>query len=288
MKDIGSVIGRDNSLLLKMWCIYVPPGKREFRKHGHIHFEIVLVEKGTGIYTVGNKEYKIEPDSIFIFASNEPHCITNVDNEGLNIINLHFEPKYLWGNSIDSLSEESINICFSHNKSFENKIKPTDTVELKELFLKIKTELSEGKSEYQLIVKSLLNIFLVTLIRDFDYAEKSIPLSRDRLHSFRRGIKYIDDNLCEKISLSQLSEAVGISPNYFCTLFHNISGLTIWDYINSKRIDKAIYLLHTENMNILNIALECGFNNTANFNKIFKKYTDMTPSEYRKTIDIIF
>ncbi len=287
MKDIGFIIGRDGSQLLKMWSVYVPPGKRELRRHSHIHFEITLVESGCGIYTVGNKEYEMEPGSIFIFASNEHHCITNVGKDGLEIINLHFEPKYLWGNSIDSLSEESINICFTHNKDFKNKINPDYAHTIALMFLNIKTELENKKPEYQLTVKSYLNLILVNLIRNFDYAEKNKPLSRDRLHSIRKGIKYIDNNFCNEISLTELGDFVGVSPNYFSTLFHNISGITLWDYINSKRIDKAIYLLHTENINILDIAIECGFNNTANFNKVFKRITGMTPSMYRKNADII-
>ena len=141
MYDIGSIIGSDGTTLLKMWNVFVQPGKHEMRKHNHIYFELTYVESGNGVYTVGNEEHKIEKGSIFVFASNEYHCITDVGENGLTLLNLHFEPKYLWGNSVDSLSEESINICFSHNKSFKNCISPDDSTELSELLIKIKEEL---------------------------------------------------------------------------------------------------------------------------------------------------
>ena len=59
-------------------------------------------------------------------------------------------------------------------------------------------------------------------------------------------------------------------------------GMSVWDYICIKRIEEALTLIKTTDKNILDIALECGFNNTVNFNKIFKKYTNLLPSTFRK------
>ena len=65
--------------------------------------------------------------------------------------------------------------------------------------------------------------------------------------------------------------------------------MTLWDYISAKRINKAAQLLATETktMNILDIATQCGYNSTANFNKAFKKITGMTPSEYRSNRNVM-
>jgi AraC-like DNA-binding protein len=59
-------------------------------------------------------------------------------------------------------------------------------------------------------------------------------------------------------------------------------GMSIWDYISIKRIEEALTLIKTTDKNMLEIALECGFNNTVNFNKLFKKYTNVTPNFFRK------
>ena len=58
--------------------------------------------------------------------------------------------------------------------------------------------------------------------------------------------------------------------------------MSVWDYICIKRIEEALSLIKTTDKNILDIALECGFNNSANFNKILKKYTNLLPSAFRK------
>ena len=286
--DIYSIYSSNSTELLKTWRVFVPAGKRNLQKHSHIRFEITCVESGSGIYTVSERQYEMRSGDIFIFASNEQHCITDVSDGGLVISNIHFEPRYLWGSFTDSLSEKNINMCFSRSESFENRIPADRCAFIRSLFKEITLELAEKKPEYALAVKSLLNTFLIHLIRDFDYSEKSVPLSRDSLHSIRRVTNYIDANLCEKLTLEMLAEHAGMSPNYLSSFFHKISGITLWDYINSKRIDMAIRKLSDEdsNENILDIAYSCGFNNTANFNKAFKKATGMTPTMYRSSGDI--
>ena len=281
IRQIGNICASDSSVLLKMWETDVPCEKRVWQKHSHIQFEIGYVLSGEGTYSAGDNLYDIKSGDVFIFASNELHTITYIGEKGLHLLNLQFDPRYLWGNSTDSLSEESINLCFSHNQDFENRIPAEKAKKLSAYILEIRNEFENGEIEYKLNVKSLLNLILITLIRDFDYTKKSTPLSRDRLRSIRKVVAYIDQNLSEDLSLKVLSDIAGVTPNYFSALFHSVSGITLWEYINSKRIDKAIHLIAEKELSMLEIANECGFNNTANFNKIFKRHTGMTPREYR-------
>lgn len=287
INEIGKIIGSNQETLLRMWSVSVDSGTRPLNQHSHINFEITLIEEGNGIYTVGDNAFPIEQGDVFVFASNEQHCVTQVGNQGLKMTNLHFEPRYIWGYSIDSLSNKNINFCFSHNKDFINRIPAKQSGEFCRLITEIKKEFIKNEPEHRLMVKSLLNLILIKLIREHNYAEENSVINRDRVHIVRRVIKHIDDHLCENLSLSLLAEIAGMTPNYFSTVFHDVSGITLWDYINSKRIDKAIMLLHENNDGILEIATACGFNNTANFNKAFKKVTGLTPSEHRKMKDLL-
>ncbi len=285
---IGEIYNSNNEALLRLWRVRVQPGYRPLRQHSHIRFEISLIEQGEGTYTVGDKTYPMRPGDMFVFSSNEQHCITAVGEQGLGITNMQFEPRYLWGYATDSLSEDSINLCFAHSKAFQNRIPAGENGALRRLFETIVAEFVGKAPEYALIVKSLLNLLLVRLIRDFGYADISTSMSRGRLHSIRRVIRHIDEHLCEDLSLAVLADIAGMSPNYFSALFHDVSGITLWDYINSKRIERAKQLLGEHaNRNILEIAAACGFNNTANFNKTFKAVTGITPSEYRRSDDIL-
>lgn len=124
INELGE-ISTSGGVLLKMWEVIVPSGSRPLVRHSHIRFEITLITAGSGIYTVGDKKYAIKPYEIFVFASNEQHCVTEVGKDGLKMINLHFEPRYLWGRSFDRLSNVNTNFCFQHSPNFENCI-PAD------------------------------------------------------------------------------------------------------------------------------------------------------------------
>ncbi len=282
ISEIGTLSSSDGHPLLHMWRVTVPCGMRTLRRHNHLSFEITLVASGEGQYTVGDRLYPMKAGDIFVFASNEQHCITDVSAGEFVIVNLHFEPRLLWGSFADRLTEENLGFCFSHGKDFENRICAEEGKSLRTLFSLLETEFLQAKEEYALSVRSYLNLMLVCLIREYGYASGGAGLSRSRLHAIRRVLEYVDVHLSEELTLACLADRAGMSPNYLSALFHKISGITLWDYITTKRIDKATRLLMDEReLNILDIASLCGFNNTAAFNKAFKKITGITPSEYR-------
>lgn len=286
-ENIGEVASSSGDCLLRMWHVSVPCGPRPPHKHSHTRFEISSVDYGSAVYTVGDRCYNISKGDIMVFSSNEVHCITDVSQEGLKITNLQFEPRYIWGRASDSLSEKHINFCFSHSKAFENRIPSGRADKLRGIMRMLQGELEARPSEYQLMVKGYLNSMIVSLIRDYGYAEDGVSVSRSHVRSIRNAVLFIDSHLCEELTLKSISKAAGLSPNYFSALFKKINNITLWDYISSKRIDEAIKRIMADSgENMINIASECGFNNTANFNKAFKKFTGMTPTEYRESGDI--
>lgn len=282
IEEIGTLSASDGQMLLHMWRVEIPAGARPLRRHCHLSFEITMVKAGRGSYTVGERIYPMEPGDMFVFSSNEPHCITQADAEGMTILNLQFEPRLLWGAHADRLTEAHAGFCFSHGKDFENRIEGAANAPIGALFDQLRGEFAEGRAEYALGVRSYLNLLLIQLIRNYGYTHDNIGLSRNQIHAIRRVLEYIDLHLAEEMTLATISERAGISPNYLSSVFHKISGIPLWDYVNSKRIDKACRLLIEEQeLTVLAVAMACGFNNTANFNKVFKKMTGITPSEFR-------
>ena len=79
-------------------CSYhsvLSPRKRKYNAHHHTECELSVFISGSGIYTVHEKEYEFSPGDIFLFGSNEAHCITEIHEE-LNLLNIHFNPRILW------------------------------------------------------------------------------------------------------------------------------------------------------------------------------------------------
>ena len=136
--------------------------------------------------------------------------------------------------------------------------------------------------EYNAAIKIILADILIYVLRNCGYAN-SKPLSASRsynMESLRKTMLYIDENLHEELDLDVLAESANMSRSYFCTIFKRYNGIKPWDYITIKRIEKALLLLSRSEDKKLNIAIDCGFNNTANFYRAFKKITGKTPSDY--------
>lgn len=94
--------------------------------------------------------------------------------------------------------------------------------------------------------------------------------------------QYIQENYNRQVTLEDVSAITGFSPGYFSTLFHKETGETFVGYLTKIRIQHARELLKHSDMTIEQIANEIGIGDTKHFTKMFRKYTELKPSEYRK------
>ena len=93
--------------------------------------------------------------------------------------------------------------------------------------------------------------------------------------------QYIYNHLYEDITLDQLAEITHLSSNYLSSLFKKEVGQSISEYIQQQRIDEAKKLLTLTNYPITDISAWLSFNDQSYFIKIFKKFTGLTPKQYR-------
>ncbi|MGM0532572.1 MAG: helix-turn-helix domain-containing protein [Bacteroidota bacterium] len=93
---------------------------------------------------------------------------------------------------------------------------------------------------------------------------------------------YLNPNL----SLPQLADELNIPSHHLSKVINDSFGMNFFEFINQYRIDevkKKMTEPETDNLSLLGIAYECGFNSKSAFNRVFKKITNMTPSEFKKT-----
>lgn len=95
---------------------------------------------------------------------------------------------------------------------------------------------------------------------------------------------YIDNHLSVDISLKEVADMVGITPNYFSTLFKKMSNETFISYRINKRMNKARELLAVPHRRTVDIAAEVGYEDYPHFTKTFKKVFGISPSEYRDSL----
>ena len=277
--------------LLKLFNVAVKGGDRKFRNHRHVEFELVLIRSGSGIYRTKDKEYTIKAGDVFLFASNEIHCITKVGDEGLGLMNIHFEPRFIWSSGNDLFDADYLRIFNSRSDKFQNRL-PRDSAHTRaiaDMMLMMEQEFKDKKPEYTLMVKVHLLSILVTMMRSFDYVSEDKGQGRRPSYTaIERSMDYMTDHLAEPLTLAELAGVANMSETYYSAVFSRLNGVSPWDYLTAKRIERAAGLLRSERgLTMLEIATLCGFNNTANFNRAFRKYQNRTPSSYRKSGQII-
>jgi AraC-like DNA-binding protein len=89
----------------------------------------------------------------------------------------------------------------------------------------------------------------------------------------------------EDLTLFKLAKMLGVSPNHVSQVINTLEHRNFFDYINLLRIEevkKRIVSKQHEHLTLLGIAFECGFNSKAAFNRAFKKFTGVTPTEFKR------
>lgn len=92
---------------------------------------------------------------------------------------------------------------------------------------------------------------------------------------------YIDENYFKDLTLNSISEVFYISPNYLSTIFNEKNKISLTDYINKIRIEKAKEYLKSTDIKISKISKKVGYKNVSYFGYMFKKYIKCTPKQYR-------
>jgi AraC-like DNA-binding protein/quercetin dioxygenase-like cupin family protein len=288
-KSIDSVeikSGNNENYLLRLFYSVAKPSKREYREHHHTELEVSLIKQGSGTYTVKDRQYDIRPGDIFLFGTHEMHYITDIaKDEEMRLMNIHFEPRFIWASRSDLFDAKYLKIFFDRSENFENRLDRDNpaTAEIRRLLLDIENEAISKDAEFELMIKVKILTILVLLIREYDYVSQSKSYNESPKYTLiSEAMKYIDENLTEQLTLDLIAEKVNLNKTYFVTLFKKLNGVTPWEYITARRIEKSFDSLRRGNANILEIANSCGFNNASNFNRAFRKVTGLSPSEYRK------
>ena len=103
---------------------------------------------------------------------------------------------------------------------------------------------------------------------------------------FSKVTEYVMKHFDQDISLPEAASVANMAVNTFCNFFRTHYRMTFMEYVNTVRIGYACKLLANTDLTIREIGYRCGFNNLGNFNKRFKTVKAMTPSGYRRIIQV--
>ncbi|KRE73821.1 helix-turn-helix domain-containing protein [Paenibacillus sp. Soil750] len=95
-------------------------------------------------------------------------------------------------------------------------------------------------------------------------------------------LEYLNQHLEQDITLDIMADKLNITPGYLSTYFKEKTGANFSDYLNGLRIQKAKELLNNLDLKIQEISVKVGYQNVNSFIRMFKRYSGITPGEYRK------
>jgi AraC-like DNA-binding protein len=137
-------------------------------------------------------------------------------------------------------------------------------------------ELTKKPLFYENNTKAIIQKLLIDIIRNEQI------IKRKKSKKIDEKLMHLLNEMNEKYQYFSFDDAVEImnmNPSYFSRFFHNMIGISFAKYLNCIKIEKAVELIHENNLQITEIADLCGFQTIRNFNRIFKEFTGYSPTK---------
>ncbi|WP_304944617.1 AraC family transcriptional regulator [Vallitalea guaymasensis] len=261
----------------------ISPGNFTIPIHNHNVNEIFLCISDNINYYVDGKTYELNKYDIIITNNKEFHrpVLRIKDTYERKII--QFRKEYL--SFFDIPENNPIEIYESRMSGNNNVIKSSDTLENNLIYYFMEIDKYCDKPSGDIMTRTLL-LQLIIKLNTIIFESKKDKNTIKSDPKILATLEYINDHLDTVINLDLLSNKFFINKYYLCHLFKKHMGITIIDYINLKRIERAKHLL-LEGVPVTDACYLVGFNDYSNFYKKFKKIVGLSPKKYVKDFTYI-
>ncbi|MGY6649675.1 AraC family transcriptional regulator [Wenyingzhuangia sp. IMCC45574] len=249
--------------------------------HYHEDLELTYILKSSGIRHVGNHIDNFTKGDLVLIGKNVPHCWKNdTDYKNGAISSCIQWNESVFKNLLDSnldlqniqqlIHQSEVGIKFtnpSFNLRMGERIKKMAELEAGKKFIElldILNELANCKSKFLLSVK-----------------ENASQYSKKTDTRIKAILDHIDASYSEKICIKDMTDITFMTEGAFCKYFKKQFKKSFTNYLNEFRVRKACILLQETDDKLFEIGAKCGYENLSFFHRQFKKYTQMTPREYR-------
>lgn len=254
--------------------------------HFHPELEIMLVLAGTGIRFVGDSIERFFPGDLVFYGSNIPH--------------LYRSDKEYYGKNSSQISKAKV-VYFKEDFLGSNFWELPDISPIKKLFslanqgIKFKGEtrnkiinyihnLDDKKGGVERIIDLLTVLKAMAETTEYDLLSSisfTKNIGKNECERMNKVYQFIMDNYAENPSLGEISKIANMSPTAFCRYFKVHTNKTYTQFLNEVKVGNACKLLLDNELSISQICFEIGFNNFPHFNTQFKKFTGLTPKQYK-------
>lgn len=255
-------------------------------RHWHHYMEIIYITHGSFECEINLENYTLKEDDICIFNPGDLHQIKGNASDTKHEV-LLLDPCILEFSYEDELQEKCINPLLNQLALLPNIYRSGSSIHTV-IFPKIRELInlsSENKTAWYSFSKlMILDIITSIFTGGFMLAAQNAysPTNQKKIQNYKSVISYMEKNYADPVSLQDLADTIPCSSQYLCRFFKDISGISPIQYLLNYRIKKACLMLETTNKPILEIALDCGFENVSYFIRKFKELKSCTPKIYRE------
>jgi AraC-like DNA-binding protein len=254
--------------------------------HFHSEYEIIYVQESSGERFVADSVEHFYPGDVILLGENVPHYMRSDEkyyagNAEFRVKGViiqfaydyvsHAISKYADSNHVKLFLEESkrgIHFPYPANKEIIECIQEMPTYTGLERIIRLLLLLDKmAHFPFKRTLGSL-------------YFNENLPLFSD--NRIKKVLAYNMYHYTENIKLKEIASVASMNTSAFCRFFKEKTGKSYIEYIQDLRIGYACKLLIGTSYDISQISIECGFNTACHFNKLFKRNTGLTPSDYRK------
>ena len=237
------------------------------RPDGYKWDQILYCASGSGTLEFGTKEVKISEGDYFFLPKNKPH-IYYPDGELWDVRWTAFE---------GSICDE---ILLRFGMTEPVVIMPADGTTMERIFDKMVISQENDILYCDYICSGLVYDYLIEFHR-LMVADAGSARSR-QLSMLLPALRYMHDNFRCDVSMTQLSEIIGVTPQHFCRVFRKTMNVRPNEFLTQLRLDEAKRLLSEREASVADAAEKSGFRNAGYFSTVFRKHEGMSPAEYKK------
>ena len=254
--------------------------------HLHNEFEIIHVKESVGDMFVADSMGPFGPGDVIVVGHGVPHYLRSADDYRNGVAKgrvkgtiIQFEENFM-AHAIDNYADLSHVKVLLEESARGIYFPPAVNREVVKLIEKM-----PGYSGKMRIIGLLQLLDVMAEIEDRKllgtqlFHKSSSTAMNQRMEKI---LTYATAHFRENIDLTTMASLVAMNTSSFSRYFKMSFGKTFQEYIMNLRIGHACKLLVESTMDVVQVCLESGFNSTAHFNRIFKRYTGLTPTVYRK------
>lgn len=260
------------------------------KAHIHDAIEILYIQDGKYNIFVGGEEYSAKEGDILLFRSNAIHRIYTM----ASTVNRYYVLKLMPSVFFELASRENavsyvLRFSLSGNEGKVHWLaEELPGTGLKEAFDGL---IREGGStgpcadiSMKIRVYQVLLAFLCDMIRREEQQGIRRLANDSAAAQIYKVLQWINKNFGEEVNAETCSRMINMSYSYFSRCFKRIIGRSFKEYLNEVRINHAEQLLVTTDINVTQIAMECGFSNVSYFISVYKAMKGRTPLSERKQV----